>query len=55
MLSLYDKIFREPLKKFLILSSIAGTNFNGDGIMDIALYQKKILEVFLRKATAPSL
>jgi len=35
--------------------SIAGADFNRDGMMDIAvvLYQKKILEVFLRKATAP--
>lgn len=35
--------------------SIAGADFNRDGMMDIAviLYQKQILEVFLRKANAP--
>jgi hypothetical protein len=33
--------------------SIAGADFNGDGMMDIAvvLYQKQILEVFLRKSS----
>ena len=33
---------------------VGGADFNGDGRMDIAvvLYQKKILEVFLRKASA---
>jgi hypothetical protein len=35
--------------------SIADADFKRDGMMDIALYQKKILEVFLRKATAPPL
>ncbi len=35
--------------------SIAGADFNRDGMMDVAvvLYQKQILEVFLRKASAP--
>ena len=35
--------------------SITGADFNRDGMMDIAvvLYQKKILEVFLRKVSAP--
>jgi hypothetical protein len=35
--------------------SITGADFNHDGMMDIAvvLYQKQILEVFLRKANAP--
>ena len=35
--------------------SITGADFNQDGMMDIAvvLYQKQILEVFLRKANAP--
>ncbi len=35
--------------------SITGADFNRDGMMDIAvvLYQKQILEVFLRKANAP--
>ena len=35
--------------------SITGADFNRDGMMDIAvvLYQKKLLEVFLRKASAP--
>lgn len=34
--------------------SIAGADFNRDGMMDVAvvLYQKQILEVFLRKASA---
>ena len=35
--------------------SITGADFNRDGMMDIAvvLYQKKILEVFLRKVSTP--
>lgn len=35
--------------------SITGADFNHDGMMDIAvvLYQKKVLEVFLRKAYVP--
>ena len=35
--------------------SITGADFNRDGMMDIAvvLYQKQILEVFLRKANVP--
>ena len=35
--------------------SITGADFNRDGMMDVAvvLYQKQVLEVFLRKASAP--
>ena len=35
--------------------SITGADFNRDGMMDVAvvLYQKQVLEVFLRKAIAP--
>ena len=35
--------------------SITGADFNHDGLMDIAvvLYQKQILEVFIRKMNAP--
>jgi hypothetical protein len=55
-----DGTFVYPHYNYVVGSqprSIAGADFNRDGMMDIAvvLYQKKILEVFLRKATAPKM
>ena len=53
-----DGSFVYPHYNYLVGSqprSITGADFNHDGMMDIAvvLYQKQILEVFLRKANAP--
>jgi hypothetical protein len=53
-----DGTFIYPHYNYVVGSqprSIAGADFNHDGMMDIAvvLYQKQILEVFLRKANVP--
>ena len=53
-----DGSFVYPHYNYLVGSqprSITGADFNQDGMMDIAvvLYQKQILEVFLRKANVP--
>lgn len=53
-----DGTFIYPHYNYVVGSqprSIAGADFNRDGMMDIVvvLYQKQILEVFLRKANAP--
>jgi len=53
-----DGTFIYPHYNYVVGSqprSIAGADFNRDGMMDIAvvLYQKQILEVFLRKANVP--
>lgn len=53
-----DGTFIYPHYNYVVGSqprSIAGADFNHDGMMDIAvvLYQKQILEIFLRKANVP--